>query len=104
LLTTMKAFGVRLEGIAFPKEAMRQMPIWYHGEANEGIRKLNNSEASRCLLTNHQVRTVGDAEDVAKLQIAPRHRDRTNCACGVCKRYRDETGCEHPNKCSKRAY
>ncbi|KAJ7054799.1 hypothetical protein C8F01DRAFT_922420, partial [Mycena amicta] len=103
LLETMKKFGVRMEGIVFPKEAMRGMPIWFHKEADEKIRRLNNSEASRCLLEKHGVRTVGDAEMEAKLQITPGHRDRRNCACNGCKRTKRETNCRHPNECAKRA-
>lgn len=37
-----KAFGVRPEGIEFDLRIRREMPMWYHCEANPQIRRLNH--------------------------------------------------------------
>ncbi|KAJ7273884.1 hypothetical protein C8J57DRAFT_1062745 [Mycena rebaudengoi] len=41
LLDTAKTFHVRPEGIAFSKDILRKMPIWFHREADKSIRRLN---------------------------------------------------------------
>ncbi|KAJ7673856.1 hypothetical protein DFH06DRAFT_978680, partial [Mycena polygramma] len=58
LLDTATTFQVRPEGLAFSRETLRQMPIWYHREANKRIRRLNSSAASKCLRGQHNVLTV----------------------------------------------
>ncbi|KAJ7183869.1 hypothetical protein C8R46DRAFT_841956, partial [Mycena filopes] len=58
LLDTAKTFQVRPEGIAFSRDILREMPVWYHREADPGIRRLNHSEPADCLRDRHRVISV----------------------------------------------
>ncbi|KAF9522431.1 hypothetical protein CPB83DRAFT_777105, partial [Crepidotus variabilis] len=95
-------YGVKLEGRAFTRKIMREMPIWHHIKS-EHIRKLLNGKESHCLRANHKVNTVGDAETIAKKLDNPRHNRRSNCACTSCKESRQLTMCKNPHKCLTRA-
>nr|GAT44891.1 predicted protein [Mycena chlorophos] len=76
IIDTAQDYGLQLGGITLSKEAMREMPIWYHREADPKIRRLNNGSISECLRENHAIRTVGQAEMLAKRARNPRHRNR----------------------------
>ncbi|KAJ3774186.1 hypothetical protein FB446DRAFT_640328, partial [Lentinula raphanica] len=102
LLKVSSKHGVRLEGLAFSREILRQMPIWYHIES-QPIRHLNRGRESQCLRENHKVRTVGDAEMLARMKGTARHTNRRNCRCTSCVRIRSDTKCSAPNRCMNRA-
>ena len=98
-----KDLGLRREGLAFERGILRDMPMWMHGEANDKLRRLNHSKASKCLQSNHNLRTVGDAENIAGGLDNPGHKARSNCACTACKAARRTTTCPNPHACFARA-
>ena len=98
-----KELGLRREGLAFEREILRDMPMWMHGEANERLRRLNHSRASKCLQDNHALCKVGDAEQIAKGLEDPNHKARRNCACAACKAARRTSACSNPHACFTRA-
>ncbi|KAJ7429204.1 hypothetical protein B0H11DRAFT_1641344, partial [Mycena galericulata] len=104
LLDTAKTFQVRPEGLAFSRAILRDMPIWYHREAESGIRRMNHSDASECLRDKHGVRSVGDAEKFARCRTARGHQPRSNCACAKCEQARTDSGCEDPHSCYQKAH
>ncbi|TFY59887.1 hypothetical protein EVJ58_g5494 [Rhodofomes roseus] len=103
ILETAKTFGIRREGLAFERDILRSMPIWYHGEADARLRRLQHSKTSRCLQDNHQIMTVGETETLASNLNSPGHNPRRNCACAICKQTRRNTMCESPHACFTKA-
>ncbi|KAH7873057.1 uncharacterized protein C8R40DRAFT_1051189, partial [Lentinula edodes] len=103
LLKTAQTFGLRLEGRNISKEIRRSRPIWYHNNADSRIRLLNNSRASECLRSMHNLQTVGQAEDMAKDLETPEHISWNECECRNCVRAAEENGCQHPHNCFTRA-
>jgi hypothetical protein len=103
ILQVSEKYGARPEGLAFSRDILREMPIWYHREGDKKLRKLNHSKASDCLRDKHKIRTVGHAMDTAAHGEEHTHRKRSNCACATCKKTRRETGCTNLNTCFKRA-
>ncbi|KAH7879295.1 uncharacterized protein C8R40DRAFT_1036448, partial [Lentinula edodes] len=102
MITVAKRHGLRLDGLAFSRNIIRQMPIWLHSESKE-IKRQHNNNVCKCLRKNHDVKTVGDAEKIAKLTHTTRHTNRRNCACTSCRNIRQNTGCTHPNRCYDKA-
>ncbi|KAJ8089863.1 hypothetical protein PM082_018440 [Marasmius tenuissimus] len=100
---TAQKYGVRMEGISFSRETIRNIPIWYHGEAEKRIRRIANSQASQCLRCDHNVKTTGDALDIAEISLNRRHRKRDDCPCEECENLWDKNGCIGPNSCITRA-
>ncbi|KAF5373439.1 hypothetical protein D9615_009490 [Tricholomella constricta] len=98
-----KKYGLRTEGIAFPKEIVRQRPIWYHSDADRKIRRMNHGVISECLKSKHIIRTVGDTETLANLLDIPEHQDHNECPCPGCADIKTRTRCEHPNECAEKA-
>ncbi|KAL4255818.1 hypothetical protein AB1N83_014347 [Pleurotus pulmonarius] len=103
MMGAIKRYNVRLEAITLTREALREMPIWYHKEANPRIRLLAKSRAALCLRNNHQIRSVGDTEDLAGKLTKRDHKRRAACRCGDCRAIRLHTGCEAPYVCADKA-
>ncbi|KAF5344335.1 hypothetical protein D9758_013247 [Tetrapyrgos nigripes] len=103
LITSVKEFGIRQEGIAFSRLAMREMPIWYHRHAEKKIRQLNHSAASECLRSNHKMITVGQAEELAARLHDQNHHPDNLCLCPQCIYISSRFNCIHPHACMLRA-
>ncbi|KAK0209607.1 hypothetical protein IW262DRAFT_1238206, partial [Armillaria fumosa] len=106
ILSVAQETGVRVEGIAFSREILRSRPIWFHSEANPRIRLLTQSSASICLRDNHNLRTVGEAEDLSLFLDDPNHsssRRNLACSCYICEAMSENIGCSNPNECLIRA-
>ncbi|KAJ3857351.1 hypothetical protein EV368DRAFT_30403 [Lentinula lateritia] len=102
MIKVAKKHNLRLDGLAFSRDTIRQMPLWLHSECKE-IKSKHNNPLSKCLRENHKVRLVGDAETFAKHSQMVRHQDRRNCACAPCTQIRRATECRHPNRCYRKA-
>ncbi|KAJ4469749.1 hypothetical protein C8J55DRAFT_386713, partial [Lentinula edodes] len=102
LLVTAKNHNVRLDGLAFSRNIIRQMPIWFHIESPK-IRRLNRSQESKCLLHKHNVRTVGDTENIARMTRTARHTRKQDCHCTSCVGIQTQTGCKNPYRCISKA-
>ncbi|KAF5336214.1 hypothetical protein D9758_017782 [Tetrapyrgos nigripes] len=102
LLHTFKEYGIRQEGRAFGREILREMPIWYHKHADLKIRQLNHSSASECLRKNHNLLTVGQAEQLAARLNEPMHVADNLCLCIQCMWISMTFNCLHPHACMKR--
>ncbi|KAJ3797676.1 hypothetical protein GGU11DRAFT_656639, partial [Lentinula aff. detonsa] len=103
LTDTAQKFGLRAEGLAFSRNILRSMPIWYHREASNEVRKMNSTLASTCLKINHGVRTVGDATDIQSYCQNQEHCPTSTCECKDCKEMQLKWGCKHPHGCTRQA-
>ncbi|THU98758.1 hypothetical protein K435DRAFT_617370, partial [Dendrothele bispora CBS 962.96] len=108
MIKTGQKYGVRIEGLAFDRNILRDMPIWHHIFADPRIRRLTNSSASNCLRLKHNLQTVGEAEDLAAPLIRVngiqlQHRFNGQCECRDCIEIQELTECEHPHHCMLRA-
>lgn len=106
MLNIAKETGVRVEGIAFSREILCSRPMWYHAEANPKICLLTRSSVSICLRENHDLQTVGEAEETSLLLDDPSHvmsNRGGRCACHICEAMIDNLGCKNPNECMLRA-
>ncbi|KAJ3817546.1 hypothetical protein F5880DRAFT_1492745, partial [Lentinula raphanica] len=104
MIEVAKKYGARLEGIAFSREILREMPAWLHIET-PGMAKMHNNKQSKCLRENHGVTpltSVGDLEGEAKKIRTPRHSRRRNCRCIECETARARN-CLSPFKCFSKA-
>ncbi|KAJ3852475.1 hypothetical protein EV368DRAFT_74017 [Lentinula lateritia] len=99
LIDIAKKYRLRIEGIAFSRTILRCMPIWYHKEADPTICSMNHTAASTCLRTKHQVRTVGDAQDILDQSQSPGHQLNSSCSCEGCSELREMYHCDHPHGC-----
>lgn len=77
--------SLRMEGLAIARNIQREMPIWFH-QHSTAKRTLftggqHHKDLVRCLKLVHEVRTTGDAEDLARRLPTPRHRNGKNCRC-----------------------
>ncbi len=105
MMRVAKKYGVRLEGLAFSREIMNEMPMWSHAYADR--KKMGRltvpSKLLTCLQEKHKARTVGDFCQLAATISNMGHRPRAGCTCASCSRLREATGCENPHLCSMRA-
>ncbi|KAJ7028382.1 hypothetical protein C8F04DRAFT_964160, partial [Mycena alexandri] len=69
--------GVSMDSLALSREVMREATIWCHikSTANRGL--FNRGTQITCLKANHKVKTVGDAEILARRRTSPGHRNST---------------------------
>jgi len=94
--------GVRLKGLAFSRDILRSMSIWFHKELTQ-VCRLYNGKESKCLKDNHGIKSVGETEKMAKCTNAPRHTWRRDCKCGPCKDARENHQCLIPYECFEKA-
>ncbi|KAF5367955.1 hypothetical protein D9758_004520 [Tetrapyrgos nigripes] len=105
IIKTIKDFKIRQEGLAYSREILREMPIWLHGHANARIHLLNRSAASECLKkeNHHNLRTVGQAEDLAARLQEEEHEADSLCQCQQCVWISTTYQCLNPHACMTRA-
>ena len=103
MVSTALKYGTRLEAINLTRNALKDMPIWFHARENTRLRKAATSSVSICLRRKHGVKTVGDAMTAAECLNNPEHRKSKKCKCQGCKAARDNHKCTHPDNCFKRA-
>jgi len=92
-----------MEGLSFSRETLRELPLWYHREANTRIRSLNCAMASRCLRDDHLIQTVGEAMDIAEIDQNNEHQEVADCNCSDCEKLWEKYGCTSQSKCIARA-
>ncbi|KAK0219230.1 hypothetical protein IW262DRAFT_1248647, partial [Armillaria fumosa] len=64
------------------------------------------SAASKCLRMNHNLQTVGEAEELAQLLDDPNHNTTSRnlrCSCYICEAMKENLNCTNPNECLLRA-
>ncbi|KAJ3768283.1 hypothetical protein FB446DRAFT_627885, partial [Lentinula raphanica] len=103
LIDTAKKHRLRIEGIAFSRDILRNMPMWYHKEANPILRTMNLTAASICLRTKHGIRTVGETVDLVTRYQREEHQANNACECEGCRNVREEYQCNHPHGCMNQA-
>ncbi|KAH9858876.1 hypothetical protein C2E23DRAFT_718170, partial [Lenzites betulinus] len=98
-------YNLRVEGLAFARTILREMPIWDHGQAEvRAIRRLAIPAAVvTCLYKNHGVRTVGDCERLASSLQSIGHCASSGCTCDACEHMITEKRCSNPHRCYERA-
>ncbi|KAK7015410.1 hypothetical protein R3P38DRAFT_2543589, partial [Favolaschia claudopus] len=55
LMKTALQRNVQLEGLAFTREVMRALPIWYHVKSTAERGVFNRGDAVICFKTNHKI-------------------------------------------------
>ncbi|OSC98483.1 hypothetical protein PYCCODRAFT_1375096, partial [Trametes coccinea BRFM310] len=83
-----------------PSAAVRNaLPIWYHVGTKPG-RYVANSIAGKCLRENHNVKTVAQAAQAARMEATDddQHSGASTCRCRRCEWDRAH-GCENPSRC-----
>ncbi len=105
LIHVADKYNLRAEGLAFSRDILRSMPMWYHLHADtEKMAKLTRiSNTVRCLRDKHELRSVGDFENFANNFHAPGHLSKTSCRCAGCVIAREQDGCTKPYLCAERA-
>lgn len=103
LFRTVKKFNVRLENIELEKDITLSMPLWLHIEADSRLRRMNGGKVAECLKTKHSIRFVREVVALASAINDPAHQDSSECECRDCIKLEGETGCQHPNMCTKKA-
>ncbi len=105
LMNVARKYGVRLEGLAFSKQTLRDMPMWDHAQADR-IRQGRLTTPSRlltCLQTQHGVVTVGDFIRLADTLNQAGHLSNATCSCPSCVSVRGSSNCSNPHLCASRA-
>ncbi|KAI0737440.1 hypothetical protein C8Q80DRAFT_1115230, partial [Daedaleopsis nitida] len=105
LVRTANKYGLRVEGLAFSREILVRMPMWYHIQADRTkIRRLaSSSKASACLRMKHKIFSVEEFLHTATMRNAPEHRQKCTCMCNNCVDTRHEYACDNPDACFERA-
>jgi exonuclease III/ribonuclease HI len=107
ILDTAKKYHVRLEGIKFSNQVVSTMPIWLHIKADETMaRRLARSPMAKCLIENHQIKTVRDAITLAEWSEKynnEEHFDSKECECDTCMDMENTVGCMSPSLCVRLA-
>ncbi|KAI0632940.1 hypothetical protein C8Q77DRAFT_1059353, partial [Trametes polyzona] len=105
MMTVAAKYGLRVDGLAFGREILRQMPIWDHAQTDmKAVRKLATASAVvTCLCKNHNVRTVGDCEQLEMRMMNVNHTPTRTCTCAGCEYMIVMEGCANPHRCYARA-
>ncbi|KAI0738370.1 hypothetical protein C8Q80DRAFT_1113870 [Daedaleopsis nitida] len=105
LVKTAERYGLRAEGLAFSRDILRSMPMWYHTHADRAkVRHLaSSSKASACLREKHKIATVADFLYTAEMRETTGHIRRQSCTCTACETTKLVHSCEYPDACFERA-
>ncbi len=105
MMNIARKYGLRLEGLAFSRKILNEMPMWDHIYADR-LRLSRLSVPSKlltCLQTSHGAMTVGDFMRLARTLREPDHRPKASCGCACCTAIRADSECTNPHACSQRA-
>ncbi|KAJ3826136.1 hypothetical protein F5880DRAFT_1467340, partial [Lentinula raphanica] len=99
MMKVAKKYAVELDHIGLPKDALLQMPLWYHVGADPSKVQRNRSAAAKCLQNNHRISTVHDAIQLLQRLEEEEHYPANFCRCQQCAHDKDQLGCRDPHKC-----
>ncbi len=105
MMKVSRKYGVRLEGLAFSRAILKDMPLWDHAHADK-IRLGRLTVPSRlltCLQENHRARSVGDFLTLGATLEDAAHKPRATCKCVNCTCLKLSTRCKNPHLCAIRA-
>ncbi|PPQ66475.1 hypothetical protein CVT24_007049, partial [Panaeolus cyanescens] len=100
MIRSAKKYNVRFAPKEINEDMRRSMPIWHHIGTSANARLPVNGAAARCLMTNHQIKTTGQMESLAKTNWPPHHISSNECECTECMRMEDNQKCNHPHTCA----
>ncbi|KAJ3816631.1 hypothetical protein F5880DRAFT_1452795, partial [Lentinula raphanica] len=103
MMKVAKKYGVELENAGLPREAMMEMPLWYHIGADPNKKQLNRSNTAKCLQENHKIFKVKEAIAMMQRLSEGEHYPESFCRCDACSHDKDELGCRNPHKCAMAA-
>ncbi|KAH9840693.1 uncharacterized protein C8Q71DRAFT_675458, partial [Rhodofomes roseus] len=84
-------------------ELKNKLPAWYHISATKRLRRLDNTNLSKCLRRNHGVTYVSDIMVLARHDFIPvLPPDTPVCSCTTCKDA-EEKGCQNTLNCVEAA-
>lgn len=84
------------------KDIILSMLLWFHIEANHKLKRMNVGKVAECLKTKHSIKYVREAKMLASAITDPSHQDSVECECSDYLSIEEESGCSHPNLCTKR--
>ncbi|KAJ7020352.1 hypothetical protein C8F04DRAFT_1196800 [Mycena alexandri] len=76
MVKVAKKHELSIDGLAISRNIQREMPVWYHNKSRATRRLFNYGEQVGCLWENHNIRTVGEAETLARKAGTTRHMNR----------------------------
>ena len=100
MLKLAKDFNVQVASPNPSREAMLDLPIWYHIRSESSVRRLYRTKTAKCLRKKHGIRLVRDALRILE-NVEEEHRPAPNCTCESCKNMRSTNKCPHPSKCTQ---
>jgi exonuclease III len=86
MFSKMNKYNVAFECLKLARTVQKDLPIWHHFGASEGMRLLHNKQAAECLRNTHGVKTVGDLYDLLR-ETPQDHLDEPECECGMCTHF-----------------
>ena len=101
MMRVAKEFKVQIHTLKPTKELKEELPLWSHPNANDFLRLSITQKEAKCMQTNHNIQTVGDAYTLSK-NANDTHRPRKDCTCPKCTEMK-EHHCKNPHKCQKMA-
>jgi ribonuclease HI/exonuclease III len=103
ILETAKKANLRIEVDLVDEQLKKQMPIWYHPALKKGEKNENNSRLSKHLRKKHEIITVGDAVDLARLKDHDDRKRVGTCPCDTCSDLETHAGCNSLEDCIRHA-
>lgn len=107
MVNVANKYGLRLEGLAFSRSIICDMPMWDHAMADTPVLRWLSAHPTKvidCLRDKHGLRTVGDFMD---LVVVADHSDHElgvdDCECAPCRCLREDIECKSPSACIKKA-
>ncbi|KAH9831679.1 uncharacterized protein C8Q71DRAFT_715162, partial [Rhodofomes roseus] len=108
MISIAKKHRTQLEALRVDSDTKTLLPTWYHIGATKALKRLNNSEISKCLRHTHGVSLIVDLLEVTKTTCgnkpSPDNSLANNtCTCTECQAMR-ANGCRHPGSCKLGAF
>ncbi|KAJ3713872.1 hypothetical protein C8R42DRAFT_592234 [Lentinula raphanica] len=99
MLKVAKKYSVELDSNGLPKDALLQMPLWYHIGADTSKVQRNRSTTAKCLQDNHKIFTIYEAIQLLQRLEEEEHYPANFCRCQQCAHDKDNLGCRDPHRC-----
>ncbi|KAJ6468856.1 hypothetical protein C8R45DRAFT_837689, partial [Mycena sanguinolenta] len=113
MIQAAKKYHLEFTALSISRDIQLQMPIWNHiALIGPEFEKIPRKDAVKCLLQNHQVRSVADTVQIAGRKtalprqphiVSPSGIGSKNCGCPLCRRDRVEHRCQNPGECVEAA-
>jgi hypothetical protein len=99
ILKTTKKADLRIKVDKVSEDLKKEMKVWYHPKLQNGAQQDNNSKKSKHLRNDHQIHSVGETTEFAKLFNHQIDLEGENCECEICKNIINQAKCENLSNC-----